>query len=324
MSLTKAAFPKADNGAGLRFLHPETAADGRVRLRAAPCAVSRADLFHRVGSPISSSRTDALVWHRTEPKDSIPPPDPYPIVRFPEAAHPFDAPSRIEADIVGLECIQGEIPAHLDGTFYKVVCDRQFPSFIKGDIDLFNGDGMALSFRFHNGRVDYKSRYIKTPRFNAERDAGRALFGGYRNPYTDDAAVEGMVRGIANTNVFFHGGKLYAAKEDSPPLILDPDTLETVGDYDFEGSLTSKTATAHPKVDPKTGEMVFFGYAAKGETSRDIAYYEADASGRIIHETWFKAPYSSMVHDFAVTWTILRWVVLMEASCEEEVSGEVP
>jgi carotenoid cleavage dioxygenase-like enzyme len=250
---------------------------------------------------LQSADTDTLVWQRKEPKEPIPAPDPYPIVRFPEAAHPFDAPTRIEADIVGLECIQGEIPAHLDGTFYKVVCDRQFPSFMKGDIDLFNGDGMALSFRFHNGRVDYKSRYIKTPRFNAEREAGRALFGGYRNPFTDDAAVEGMVRGIANTNVFFHGGKLYAAKEDSPPLILDPDTLETVGDYDFEGSLTSKTATAHPKVDPKTGEMVFFGYAAKGETSRDIAYYEADASGRIIHETWFKAPYSSMVHDFAVT-----------------------
>ena len=40
---------------------------------------------------------------------------------------------------------------------------------------------------------------------------------------------------------------------------------------------------------------------AKGEASRDIAYYEADATGRIVHEAWFEAPYSSMVHDWAVT-----------------------
>jgi hypothetical protein len=54
-------------------------------------------------------------------------------------------------------------------------------------------------------------------------------------------------------------------------------------------------------MDPRTGEMVFFGYAAKGETTPDIAYYEADPDGRIVHETWVRAPYSSMVHDWAVT-----------------------
>ena len=43
-----------------------------------------------------------------------------------------------------------------------------------------------------------------------------------------------------------------------------------------------------------TGELVFFGFAAKGETTPDIAYYEVDRSGRIIHEAWFEAPYSSM------------------------------
>ncbi|MFC7401369.1 carotenoid oxygenase family protein [Citricoccus sp. GCM10030269] len=252
--------------------------------------------------PQDDVKAEELQWTRTEPATPIPEPDVWPTVRFPEPPHPFDAPMRVEADIAGLECVQGEVPAHLDGTFFKVVCDRQYPKFVdEGPLGNFNDDGMALSFRFHKGRVDYKSRYIKTPRFEAERAAGRALFGMYHNPFTDQPEVEGMVRGLGNTNVFYHGGKLYAAKEDSPPLILDPDTLETVGQYDFEGTLTSKTSTAHPKVDPKTGEMVFFGYSAKGETTRDIAYYEADASGQIIHETWFKAPYSSMVHDFAVT-----------------------
>jgi hypothetical protein len=34
---------------------------------------------------------------------------------------------------------------------------------------------------------------------------------------------------------------------------------------------------------------VFFGYMAKGEATRDIAYYEADAAGRIVHTAWFEA-----------------------------------
>jgi carotenoid cleavage dioxygenase-like enzyme len=225
------------------------------------------------------------------------------MTRFPkrEGASPFEAPMRVEADIAGLEVVQGEVPDHLDGTYFRVVTDRQWPPAVLPDVPTFNDDGMAMYFRFHGGRVDFRSRYVRTPRYEAEAKAGRALFGAYRNPLTDDPSVAGISRGLGNTNVFYHGGKLYASKEDSAPVLLDPMTLETLGEYTFEGTLTSRTCTAHPKTDPRTGEMVFFGYAAKGETTPDIAYYEADPDGRIVHEAWFRAPYSSMVHDFAVT-----------------------
>jgi len=223
------------------------------------------------------------------------------MVRFPVTEDPFEAPMRVEADITDLECTQGEVPEHLDGTYYRVVVDRHYPSFVDHDLALFNSDGMAMSFSFHKGRVDFRSRYVRTPRFIAEEKAGKSLFGAYRNSFTDDPSVAGIRRGLANTNVFFHGGRLYASKEDSPPILLDPVTLETLGEYDFQGALTAETSTAHPKIDPCTGEMVFFGYAAKGEATPDIAYYEADSGGQIIHETWIKAPYSCMIHDFAVT-----------------------
>jgi carotenoid cleavage dioxygenase len=212
----------------------------------------------------------------------------------------FYAPMRVEADIMDLEISQGEVPEQLAGTYYRVVADRQWPPLVAGDI-AFNSDGMVMSFRFSGGHVDFKSRYVHTPRFLAERAARRALFGAYRNPFTDDPSVAGLRRGVANTNVFWHAGLLYVAKEDSPPILIDPDTLATIGEYTFEGALTSQTSTAHPKFDPHTGEMVFFGFAAKGETTPDIAYYEADHRGQIIHEAWFEAPYSSMVHDFCVT-----------------------
>lgn len=224
------------------------------------------------------------------------------VTRFPDTPpfSGFHAPMRVEADIMDLEVAQGVVPEQLAGTYYRVVVDRQWPPFVENDIP-FNGDGMVMSFRFSHGHVDFKSRYVHTPRFLAERAARRALFGGYRNPFTDDPSVAGLRRGLANTNVFWHAGLLYASKEDSPPILIDPDTLATVGEYTFDGALTSQTSTAHPKFDPTTGEMVFFGFAAKGETTPDIAYYEADRDGQVIHEAWFEAPYSSMVHDFAVT-----------------------
>lgn len=222
--------------------------------------------------------------------------------RFPDSPifAGFSHPMRFEGDLYDLECVQGTVPPGLDGTFYRVQLDPQYPA-MRGDDMPFNWDGMVTSFRFRDGHVDFKSRYVRTPRFEAERAARRALFGSYRNPFTDDPSASGLSRGLANTNVYWHGGRLLASKEDSLPMELDPDSLDTLGEHDWDGALTSLTATAHPKVDPATGELVFFGYAAKGEATPDIAYYEADASGRVIHEAWFESPYPSMIHDFAVT-----------------------
>lgn len=211
----------------------------------------------------------------------------------------FMAPCRFEGDIYELE-VEGGIPAELNGVFYRVGPDPFLPPRLGKDI-AFNGDGMVTSFTFENGHVDFKCRYARTTKYLLERQARKALFGAYRNPFTDDPAVAGQIRGTANTGIVLHGGKLFALKEDSPPLAMDPLSLETTGYYDFGGKLISKTFTAHPKVDPGTGELLAFGYAAKGETTRDIAYYVISPEGEIVHEAWFQAPYSAMVHDFVIT-----------------------
>lgn len=177
--------------------------------------------------------------------------------RFPELPifAGFDASGRTEADIFDLE-FDGDMPSALDGTFFRVGPDPQFPPKLGSDI-FFNGDGMVCAFRFKDGRVQFRSRYARTEKFLAERHAGRALFGAYRNPFTDDPSVAGKVRGTANTNLFVHGGRLLALKEDSPPTAMNPQTLETTESvFRFDGGLTSETFTAHPKVDPATGEMI--------------------------------------------------------------------
>jgi len=208
-------------------------------------------------------------------------------------------PVRLEGDILDMEA-EGEIPEQLNGTFHRVHPDAQFPPMYEND-QFFNGDGMISLFRFRNGKVDFRQRYAQTDKFRVERNAGRSLFGAYRNPLTDEPSVRGMIRGTANTNVLVHGNRLYALKEDSPPLLMDPLTLETTGYTDFGGQMKSQTFTAHPKIDPQTGNMAAFSYAASGLITRDCTYMEVSPAGELLKETWFEVPYYCMMHDFGVT-----------------------
>lgn len=223
------------------------------------------------------------------------------MVKFPDIPmfQGINAPSRIEVELNDLE-VEGEIPPDLDGAFYRVAPDRQYPPLFVDDVP-FNADGTVSAFRFKDGRVSLRHRYVQTDRFKAERAAGRALFGKYRNPFSDDPAVAGMNRNLANTNVLAFGGRLLALREDSPPVAMDPLTLETVGNWDFEGTLPGPTFTAHPKIDPETGQLLAYGFAAKGLYSRDVCYYEISPQGRVTHSVWFELPYYCMLHDWGVT-----------------------
>ena len=225
----------------------------------------------------------------------------------------FGAPFRAELDIRDCE-VDGEIPAELTGAFYRVGPDFQYPSRCPGNIP-FDGEGHVARFAFADGHVDLRTRYVRTQRYKAQAAARRSLFGMYRNPYTDDESVKSLSRGTANTHVVFHAGKLLALKEDSPPVLMDPESLDTLDDYHtFGGALTSKTFTAHPKFDPRTGEMLGFGYEARGEASDDVAVYAVDAAGRITWEAWIKVPYVGMLHDFAVTQTHIAFLVIPMAT----------
>ena len=223
------------------------------------------------------------------------------MARFPDTPSftGFNKPSRIEADIANLQH-EGEIPRELDGAFFRVQPDPQFPPRVEDDIS-FNGDGMITRFHFHDGQCDFRQRWAKTDKWKLENEAGEALFGAYRNPLTDHDSVKGQIRGTANTNAWLFAGKLWALKEDSPALVMDPATMETQGYEKFGGKMTGETFTAHPKLDPETGNMVAIGYAASGMHTDDVTYYEISPEGELVREEWFKVPYYCMMHDFAIT-----------------------
>ncbi|WP_287459002.1 carotenoid oxygenase family protein [Sphingomonas sp.] len=222
---------------------------------------------------------------------------------FPTTIHftGLNTPVRTECAIRDLEVI-GTIPPEISGAFFRAVPDPAHPPMFADDIVL-SGDGMISRFLIADGYVDYDIRYVRTERYMLEREARRALFGRYRNPFTDDPAVAGRDRTVANTTPVWHAGRLFMTKEDGLAYEIDPVSLETIGRWDYYGALRSETFTAHPRVDPATGEMFFFGYEAGGLCSRDIAYCIADRDGKLVSEQWFEAPYCASVHDFAITET---------------------
>jgi carotenoid cleavage dioxygenase-like enzyme len=221
--------------------------------------------------------------------------------------------------------IEGKLPAELAGGFYATGPDPQYP-LRPGNLP-FDGEGHARMFRIRHGRVDYRTRYVQSQRHVAQDQARRALFPMYRNPFQDDPSVKGLSRSTANTHMLNHQGLILALKEDSPPVALDLNTLETVDPvYTFGGQLpATQPFTAHPKVCSRTGNIVAFGYEAEGFGSDVVAVFELDkGTGRKIWEARIKVPYVGLLHDFGVTENhIVLYVVPLAMDMEQMQRGGV-
>src|SRR3954463_6661820 len=184
-------------------------------------------------------------------------------------------PIPFEADAPFLKII-GELPRELNGTLYR---NGPNPQFESPGAHWFVGDGMLHAFHFENGRASYRNRWVRTPKWLAEHDAGRALFGGFGRKLPD--APQNLTNGgVANTNIIFHAGKLLALEEAHLPTEIDPSTLATRGYHNYQGRVAG-SFTAHPKIDPVTGELVFFGYNAAGPLTPALSYGSIDASGKV-------------------------------------------
>lgn len=225
---------------------------------------------------------------------------------MPEIFHPYASfglqmrtTMRFEADVFECEVI-GEIPPELEGGYFRTGGDRQYPSL--ADDIILNGDGMVSAFWFEGGHVSFRSRYVQTPRLKAERAARRRLYGHYRNRFTDDVSVAHLPErdNTANTNAFAHHGQLFMLREDSRPWRVDPSTLATLGPGQW-GALKSQALTAHPKIDPITGEWWSMGVFAGGEPTTDASLHVFDRDGALVREQWFHTPFPGLAHDWGVT-----------------------
>jgi carotenoid cleavage dioxygenase-like enzyme len=193
--------------------------------------------------------------------------------------------------------VVGRIPDALAGAYYRIGPSPQFDP--QGPYFPFLGDGMIHAFFLEpnkdGGRARYCNRWVRTPKWHAENKAGRLLFYGPGIP--PDPSATDVNPSPANTHIVYHAGKLMALQEHGEPFELDPQDLERGAFMNTGGK-----RTAHPKIDPETGEMVWFDYFAGSERfSNLIDYGVTDKSGNVTRRDRFAAPYASVMHDFMVT-----------------------
>ena len=189
------------------------------------------------------------------------------------------APVTDEVEASNLE-VRGAIPAALDGRYI-----RNGSNPADGESGhWFFGDGMLHSVHLSDGRaVAYRNRYVQT-----------GVLGGGLNP----GGAPGGANNPSNVSAIFHAGKLLTSGEVGLPFEVTPNDLATVGVYDFDGELT-QSFTAHPKIDPATGYMHFFGYWFFGDDL--LLYHVADETGRVISTQGIPVGASTMIHSFAIT-----------------------
>lgn len=237
---------------------------------------------------------------------------------------PSTGPATFAAEIDVRDCeVEGTIPADLNGAFYRVGPDAQYP-LAPGNIP-FDGEGHVSMFRIKNGRVDYKTRFVKNERWTAQDKARKLLFPMYRNPFVNEPEAEGLSRSTANTHIINHRNMLLCLKEDSPPSAIDLLTLDIIDPvYTFDGQLNSKTFTAHPKVDSLTGNIVAFGYESEGHGSNVVTAFEITPGGKKVWEAKVQVPYVGMLHDFAVTQNyIVLYVIPLAIDHEQMARGGI-
>ncbi len=210
-----------------------------------------------------------------------------------------------------VEEIEGALPAALTGTLY-----RNGPGINevggKPFAHLFDGHGMISQFVLDGGSVRYRNRFVRTPKYLAEREASEPRVRGFGEQRSGGVLANALrlpgKGNAANTSVTLHGDNLLALWEAGRPWALDPDTLETRGEHDFGGTLKSAYAfSAHPKYDPRTGDMFNFG-VAYGRRTR-IRCYRVEPSGRLHHLQPVTLPWPVMNHDFALTQEHMVFVI---------------
>ena len=184
--------------------------------------------------------------------------------------------------------VTGIIPPDLEGRLLRNGPNPAVVSEDDVDYHWFSGDGMVHGISLGGSRaLGYRNRWVRTRKLADE--LGTAPPRGPSEP----------IDGPANTHVIRHGGTILALVESGFPHALSPD-LGRARIHDFDGALASPM-TAHPKVDPTSGELVFFGYDIFGPPF--LRYHVVDAAGVLTRTEEIDLPRATMIHDFGVTAT---------------------
>ncbi len=221
--------------------------------------------------------------------------------------HPYRTgpwrPQTTEWDADDLTAIEGEVPRDLDGIYLRNTENPLHPAMKA--YHPFDGDGMLHVVGFRDGKAFYRNRFIRTDGFLAENEAGGPLWPGLAEPValakrTDGWGARGLLKDASSTDVIVHRGTALTSFYQCGDLYrIDPYTAETVGKETWNGRFPVEWGvSAHPKVDNKTGELLFFSYSKQAPYLR---YGVVDEGNDLAHYVDVPLPGPRLPHDMAFT-----------------------
>jgi all-trans-8'-apo-beta-carotenal 15,15'-oxygenase len=197
-----------------------------------------------------------------------------------------------------LSDIEGEIPKDLRGSFYKIGPGTKdlFGTKLK---HYFDGDGYVSRYAFTDDGVELTTRFIQTPQRMEEQSTGKMLYDEFGTA-APKANRQGR-KNQPNISLFPWKNDLLALSEGGHPAALDPETLEFRRLSNFNGTLPKNVSfSAHPKVDPRTGEA--FGFGIEQGISKALKVYKLDQASGTCEELYsLGQKHVFMIHDMTLT-----------------------
>jgi 8'-apo-carotenoid 13,14-cleaving dioxygenase len=221
----------------------------------------------------------AAVAERTEAKES--------------EVHPYlsgmHAPMRSEVTLEDLT-VTGTIPAGLDGRYIRIGPNPI--GAVGPNHHWFVGDGMVHGIRIKDGKaLWYKNRWLRS--LSVSKALGEDPAPGPRRSFMPGSPLD-----TVNTNVLGHAGRIWALVEASANPVELGEDLETIAHNPFDETLKG-SFTAHPHLDPATGEMHAICY--DGPVMDEIRHVVIDAHGKVRREEPIKVVNGPSIHDCMIT-----------------------
>ncbi|MGB3354250.1 MAG: carotenoid oxygenase family protein [Mycobacterium sp.] len=221
--------------------------------------------------------------------------------------HPYRSgpwrPQTTEWDADDLTVVDGEIPQDLDGVYLRNTENPLHPALKY--YHPFDGDGMLHIVGFRDGKAFYRNRFVRTDAFAEENAEGGPLWPGIAEPIELTKRDYGwgartLMKDASSTDVLVHRGTALTSHYQCGDLYrTDPVTGAALGKEDWAGAFPSDWGvSAHPKVDDRTGELLFFSYSKDAPHMR---YGVVSGEGRLVHHVDVPLPGPRLPHDMAFT-----------------------
>ncbi|CAM6093401.1 unnamed protein product [Calypogeia fissa] len=229
--------------------------------------------------------------------------------------------------------VKGYLPECLNGEYIQVGPNAKFMPVAK--YHWFDGDGMLHGLKIRDGEVTYACRYVRTSRLKQEEYWGAPKF----QRSGDWVGFQGVLCmgifklreilgvldtsngvGPAQTALAYHNDTLFVLCEQDMPYvvqILEDGDFKTTSRHDFDKKL-DHPFTAHPKIDPDTGEMFSYGFSVEAPPS--LTYNVISRDGKMSDPVHVTLSQSKVVHDFVIT---DDYAVFMECPLHLDLVGMV-